>query len=85
MEHLLSEMHCLIDSSTVTRTFDMDDIVTLLHSTYAGTNSYGGPFDHGQMSMMRQQVRASELECGNDPEGSGRQAQELSCLAQTLA
>jgi hypothetical protein len=32
----------------------MDDMMTQLHGTYAGTNSCGGPFDHGQMSMVRQ-------------------------------
>jgi len=32
----------------------MDDMMTQLHGTYAGTNSCGGPFDHGQMSMLHQ-------------------------------
>jgi hypothetical protein len=29
-------------------------MMTQLHGTYAGTNSCGGPFDHGQMSMLHQ-------------------------------
>ena len=41
-------------SSTATGTFDMDDMMTQLQGTYAGMNSCGGPFDHGQMSMVRQ-------------------------------
>jgi hypothetical protein len=41
-------------TSTATGTFDMDDMMTQLHGTYAGTNSCGGPFDHGQMSMVHQ-------------------------------
>jgi hypothetical protein len=32
----------------------MDDMMTQLHGTYAGTHSCGGPFDRGQMSMVRQ-------------------------------
>lgn len=40
-------------SSTATGTFDMDDMMTQLHGTYAGMNSCGGPFDHGQMSLVR--------------------------------
>ena len=34
-------------------TFDIDDLFTQMHGTYAGTNMCGGPFDHGQMSMVR--------------------------------
>jgi hypothetical protein len=41
-------------TSTATGTFDMDDMMTQLQGTYAGTNSCGGPFDHGQMSMVHQ-------------------------------
>jgi len=41
-------------TSTASGTFDMDDMMTQLHGTYAGTNSCGGPFDHGQMSMLHQ-------------------------------
>lgn len=39
--------------ATATGTFDMDDMMTQLHGTYAGTNSCTGPFDHGQLSMRR--------------------------------
>jgi hypothetical protein len=41
-------------TSTASGTFDMDDKMTQLHGTYAGTNSCGGPFDHGQISMLHQ-------------------------------
>ena len=41
-------------TSTATGTFDMDDMMTQLHGTYAGTNSCGGPFSGGQMSMLHQ-------------------------------
>lgn len=34
-------------------TFDINDLFTQMHGTYAGTNMCGGPFDHGQMSMLR--------------------------------
>lgn len=34
-------------------TFDINDLFTQMHGTYAGTNMCGGPFDHGQMSMVR--------------------------------
>lgn len=40
--------------STAVGTFDMDDTMTQMHGTYAGTNSCGGAFDRGQMSMVRQ-------------------------------
>ena len=40
-------------SSTATGTFDMDDMMTQLRGTYAGTNSCNGPFGNGQMSMGR--------------------------------
>jgi hypothetical protein len=40
-------------SSTATGTFDMDDMMSQLHSTYSGTNSCTGAFDHGEMSMHR--------------------------------
>ena len=36
-----------------TGTFDMDDLMTQMHGTYAGTNTCSGPFDRGQMSMTR--------------------------------
>ena len=39
-------------AATATGTFDMDDMMTQLHATYTGTNSCGGPFDRGQMSML---------------------------------
>ena len=39
-------------SATATGTFDMDDMMTQLHATYTGTNSCGGPFDRGQMTML---------------------------------
>lgn len=38
-------------SATATGTFDMDDMMTLFHGTYAGTNSCTGPFDHGDVSL----------------------------------
>ena len=38
-------------SATATGTFDMDDMMTQLHATYAGVNSCSGPFDHGLMTM----------------------------------
>jgi len=41
-------------TSTANGTFDMNDLMTELHGTYTGSNSCGGPFDHGQMSMLRQ-------------------------------
>ena len=34
-------------------TLDIDDLFTQMHGTYAGVNACGGPFDHGQMSMLR--------------------------------
>ena len=40
--------------STATGTFDMDDMMTQFHGTYTGTNSCGGPFTGGQMSMLHQ-------------------------------
>ena len=40
-------------SAVATGTFDMDDLMTRIHGTYAGSNSCNGPFDHGQMSMTR--------------------------------
>jgi hypothetical protein len=39
-------------TSTANGTFDMDDMMPQLHGTYVGTNSCGGAFDHGQMSMV---------------------------------
>lgn len=39
--------------ATATGTFDMDDMMTTLHATYAGTNTCTGPFTGGQMSMHR--------------------------------
>lgn len=41
-------------TSTATGTFDMDDMMTQFHGTYAGTNTCAGPFNGGQMSMLRQ-------------------------------
>ncbi len=41
-------------TSAATGTFDVDEMMTQLHGTYAGTNSCGGPFDRGQMSMVHQ-------------------------------
>jgi hypothetical protein len=41
-------------TSTANGTFDMDEMMTQLHGTYIGTNSCGGPFEHGQMSMVHQ-------------------------------
>lgn len=41
-------------TSTAAGTFDMDDMMTQMHGAYAGTNSCGGPFDHGQMSLNHQ-------------------------------
>lgn len=40
-------------AATATGTFDMDDMMTQFHGTYAGTNSCTGPFGQGQMSMVR--------------------------------
>ena len=40
-------------SSIATGSLDMDDMMTQLHGTYAGTNSCGGAFDRGQMAMVR--------------------------------
>ena len=40
-------------SASATGTFDMDDMMTQIHGIYAGTNSCAGPFDHGQMSLVR--------------------------------
>ena len=40
-------------SATATGTFDMDDLMTQMHGTYAGTNTCTGAFDHGQMSLTR--------------------------------
>ena len=40
-------------SATGTGTFDMDDTMTQMHGTYVGTNSCSGPFDHGQISLVR--------------------------------
>ena len=40
-------------SAVATGTFDMDDLMTQIHGTYGGSNTCGGPFDHGQMSMTR--------------------------------
>jgi hypothetical protein len=40
-------------TATASGTFDLDDMMTQLNGTYAGTNSCTGPFDHGQMSMHR--------------------------------
>lgn len=34
-------------------TFDIHDLFTQMHGTYAGTNMCGGPFDQGRMSMLR--------------------------------
>jgi len=34
-------------------TFDMDDLMTQMHGTYAGSNTCEGPFDHGQLSLAR--------------------------------
>jgi hypothetical protein len=41
-------------TSTATGTFDMDDMMTQFHGTYAGTNTCAGPFNGGQMSMRHQ-------------------------------
>jgi hypothetical protein len=41
-------------TSTATGTFDMDDMMTQFHGTYAGTNSCAGSFNGGQMSMLHQ-------------------------------
>ena len=40
-------------TATASGTFDVDDMMTQLHATYAGMNSCSGPFDHGQLSMHR--------------------------------
>ena len=41
-------------TSTAIGTFDMDDMMTQFRGTYAGTNSCGGQFNGGQMSMVHQ-------------------------------
>lgn len=41
-------------TSTATGTFDMDDMMTQFHGTYAGTNSCAGSFNGGQMWMLHQ-------------------------------
>lgn len=39
---------------TATGTFSLDDMFTQMHGTYSGGSAMcGGPFDHGQLSMMR--------------------------------
>ena len=40
-------------TATATGTFEMDDMMTTLHATYAGTNTCTGRFTDGQMSMHR--------------------------------
>lgn len=40
-------------TATASGTLDLNDLMTQMHGTYAGTNSCGGPFDRGQMSMTR--------------------------------
>jgi hypothetical protein len=40
-------------SATSSGTFDMDDLMAQMHGTYVGMNSCSGPFDHGQMSLVR--------------------------------
>ena len=40
-------------TATATGTFDINDLFTQIHGTYAGANMCGGPFDHGQVSMAR--------------------------------
>jgi len=40
-------------TATATGTFDMDDMMTVLHASYTGTNSCTGPFRNGQLSMRR--------------------------------
>ena len=41
-------------TSTATGTFDIDDMMTQFRGSYTGTNSCGGPFNGGQMSMVHQ-------------------------------
>jgi hypothetical protein len=38
-------------TATASGTFDMDDMMTQFHGTYAGTNSCSGMFNNGQLSM----------------------------------
>lgn len=40
-------------SATATGAFDMDDLMTEFHGTYAGMNTCTGPFDHGDLFMHR--------------------------------
>ncbi|MGE3957457.1 MAG: hypothetical protein AB7H96_12120 [Vicinamibacterales bacterium] len=40
-------------AATATGTFDMDDMMTQFHGTYAGTAGCTGPFGRGQISMLR--------------------------------
>ena len=43
-------MNC---TATATGTFDINEFMTQLHGTYAGSNTCSGPFDHGHMSLSR--------------------------------
>jgi hypothetical protein len=40
-------------TATASGTFDMDDMMTQMQGTYAGTNTCSGSFEHGQLSMHR--------------------------------
>ena len=41
-------------SGQVTGTFDMDDMLARMTGAYTGTTTCSGPFDHGQMTLIRQ-------------------------------
>jgi len=40
-------------TATATGTLDMDDLMDQMHGTYSGTNTCTGPFNHGDLTMMR--------------------------------
>jgi len=41
-------------SGQATGTFDMDDMMVKMTGSYTGSTTCTGPFDHGQMTMIRQ-------------------------------
>lgn len=46
----MMRMNC---TATATGTFAINELMTQLHGTYAGSNTCSGPFDHGHMSLSR--------------------------------
>lgn len=40
-------------TATATGSFDVDELMTRMHGTYAGTNSCSGTFDHGHVDLSR--------------------------------